>query len=147
MESAQDRPDHSELLEMTVSITTALVTGNRVPATALPDAIRAIYGSLSGVEEPAAPQAEPQAPAVRVSRSVTDDYIVCLECGMKLRTLKRHLTTRHGMTVEQYRSKWALPASYPMVAPVYAEMRSKLAKESGLGRAAKPRRGRRRKAA
>jgi predicted transcriptional regulator len=146
MESEQNQPDRGDLLDMTVAITVALVTGNRVAATALPDTIRSIYDSLRRASEPAF-EPEPQTPAVRVSRSVTDEYIVCLECGAKLRTLKRHLATRHSMTVERYRAKWGLPANYPLVAPAYAAIRSELAKASGLGTAPTSRGRRRRNAA
>jgi predicted transcriptional regulator len=90
----------------------------------------------------AAPAGDPPKPVVAVKRSVTDDYIICLEDGKKFKSLKRHLRTSYGLSPEQYRSKWSLPADYPMVAPNYAAQRSKLAKAIGLGRTSAPRKRR-----
>ena len=87
------------------------------------------------------PKAEAPKPAISVKRSVTPDYIICLEDGKKFKSLKRHLRTQYGMTPEQYREKWGLPADYPMVAPNYAKARSELAKEMGLGQQRRKRRG------
>jgi predicted transcriptional regulator len=100
---------------------------------ALPGVIRSVYTTLSGLgaEPPAVEQPEPVVP---IKRSVFPGYIVCLEGGKKLQTLKRHLNTSHGMMAEQYRARWSLPRDYPMVAPQYAARRSALAKEIGLGR-------------
>ncbi len=123
------------LLELTVQIVSAHLTKNQVPAQGLPSLIEQVYGALSRAgAEPAAPPAEKQQPFVPAKRSVFPDYIICLEDGRKLKTLKRHLRSTFGLSPEQYREKWGLAADYPMVAPNYAEHRSRLAKELGLGR-------------
>lgn len=150
MDSDQDLPSAAGLLGMTTAITAAYVTGNRLAAQAVPETIRLIHESLRQAgATPAPPEAKP-VPAVRIRQSVTDDYIICLECGAKLRTMRRHLTRAHGMTAEDYRAKWGLPSDYPTVAPSYSAYRSRMAKEAGLGRTAapkaKPGRGRRRAA-
>jgi predicted transcriptional regulator len=129
----------SELLELTTEIVAAHVGNNTVPVADLPQLIQDVYRSLASVgAEPAAPE-RPQ-PAVPVKKSVTPDYIVCLEDGKKLKMLKRHLKTAYDMTPEEYRERWGLPADYPMVAPNYAKHRSSLAKKIGLG--TRPRKGR-----
>ncbi len=87
---------------------------------------------------PAEPEPEPQKPAVSIKKSVTPDYIICLHDGKKFKSLKRHVRTSHGLTLEEYRVKWGLPADYPMVAPNYAKARSMLAKKMGLGRKPAP---------
>jgi len=122
-----------ELLTLTTEIVAAHVSNNTVPLGELPTLIEQVYRSLAtiGAEAPAAP--ERPTPAVPVKKSVTPDYIVCLEDGKKLKMLKRHLKTAYDMTPEQYRERWGLPADYPMVAPNYARQRSKLAKQIGLG--------------
>jgi predicted transcriptional regulator len=133
----------NELLSLTTEIVAAHVSNNTVPSTELPDLIRLVYSSLSsqGVEIKEEPQ-EKLSPAVPVKKSVTPEYIICLEDGKKLKMLKRHLKTRYNMSPEDYRKRWGLPDDYPMVAPAYAEQRSSLAKKIGLG--TKPRaRGRR----
>jgi predicted transcriptional regulator len=123
----------SALLGLTAQIVSAHASNNELDATALPGVIRAVYDTLVNIgEEPAAP-AQPPTPAVPIRKSVFPDYIVCLEDGKKLKMLKRHLATAYDMTPEQYREKWGLDASYPMVAPNYAERRSELAKQIGLG--------------
>jgi predicted transcriptional regulator len=131
-----------ELLPLVTDIVSAHVTNNSVPAGDLPQLIRDVYQALSTVSAPLPATPERPNPAVAPKKSVTPDYIVCLEDGKKLKMLKRHLRTAYGMTPEQYRERWGLPADYPMVAPNYAKQRSKLAKEIGLG--TKP--GRRRRA-
>lgn len=134
--SDQENKNES-LLELTADIVSAYVSNNPVPASDLPSLIgdiRAALGNLSGLPQPAQ---EPQKPAVNPKRSVHDDHIVCLEDGKKFKSLKRHLMTHHGITPEEYRAKWNLPADYPMVAPGYSAARSELAKTMGLGR--KPR--------
>jgi predicted transcriptional regulator len=135
-------------IELAADIVSAYVSNNSVPASDLPSLINDVYNALlrvgSGV--PIAPS-EPPKPAVPVKRSVSNDYIVCLEDGKKLKMLKRHLMTRYNMTPEQYRARWNLPADYPMVAPAYAEKRRELAKKIGLGRKPAPKRGRPAKAA
>ncbi len=131
--------DHAEgnLLSLTAQIVSAHVAHNAVPATGMPTLIQQVYATLRGLgNEPGVP--EQREPAVPIKRSVFPDYIVCLEDGKKLKMLKRHLQTAYGMSVDQYREKWGLPSSYPMVAPNYAEHRSTLAKKIGLGRKPMP---------
>jgi predicted transcriptional regulator len=121
-------------IELAADIVSAYVSNNSVPAADLPALINDVYNALirvgSGV--PVGPS-EPPKPAVAVKRSVTSDYIVCLEDGKKFKSLKRHLRTQYGLSPEEYREKWGLPADYPMVAPNYAKARSNLAKQMGLG--------------
>lgn len=100
----------------------------------LPRLIENVFGALNDLGSEAAPAEEPATPAVPIRSSIKPDYIVCLEDGKKLKMLKRHLMTHYQMTPEQYRTKWKLPADYPMVAPNYAEKRRSLAKSIGLGR-------------
>ncbi|PWC41328.1 MucR family transcriptional regulator [Azospirillum sp. TSO22-1] len=121
------------LLSLTTEIVAAHVSNNSVAVTDLPVLIEQVYKSLSNVgTEPVAVEERPQ-PAVPIKKSVTPDYIVCLEDGKKLKMLKRHLKTAYNMTPEEYRERWGLPADYPMVAPNYARQRSSLAKQIGLG--------------
>jgi len=130
----------AEIIELTTEIITAYVSNNPVPAGELSGLISEVHTILSGLMPGAAPVAEPAekpTPAVPVKKSITPDYIVCLEDGKKFKSLKRHLMTHYGLTPEEYRAKWDLPADYPMVAPNYAAARSALAKEMGLGRKAK----------
>ncbi len=128
-----DKPNPSELMRLTVNIVSAHVSNNAVAAENLPQTLTNVYRSLAGVVAEAATPDEP-VPAVPIRNSVTQDYIVCLEDGRKLKMLKRHLQTSFGLTPEQYRERWNLPADYPMVAPSYAARRSDLAKRIGLGR-------------
>ncbi|NHN87802.1 MucR family transcriptional regulator [Acetobacter conturbans] len=123
----------SPLLELTAQIVSAHVSNNSFSSEALPGLIREVYTALETAGQ-AAPEPEKLQPAVPVKRSVFPDYIVCLEDGKKLKMLKRHLQSAYGMTPDQYRERWNLPADYPMVAPNYAERRSTLAREIGLGR-------------
>jgi predicted transcriptional regulator len=108
------------------------VSNNTVAIADLPQLIQQVYFALAGVGVSAAATSRPQ-PAVPIKKSVTADYIICLEDGKKLKMLKRHLKTRYNMTPEEYRERWGLPADYPMVAPRYAQQRSELAKKIGLG--------------
>jgi predicted transcriptional regulator len=127
--------DHKTLLGLTVQIVSAHVQKNQVPAQALPALIEQIYAALNSAgAAPAPAPAEKQQPFVPSKKSVFPDYIICLEDGRKLKTLKRHLRSTFNMTPEQYREKWGLAPDYPMVAPNYAEHRSQLAKALGLGR-------------
>lgn len=129
--------DHSELLALTSDIVAAHVSNNAVPMADLPGLIATVFGTLAGL---GADEVEPEIelkPAVPIKKSITDDYIVCLEDGKKLKMLKRHLKTSYNMSPEDYRAKWGLPMDYPMVAPNYAMKRQELAKKIGLGR--KPR--------
>lgn len=124
----------SQLLNLTADIVTAHLSNNTVAAADVPAVIQAVHSALSGLgaEQPAE-QPAPE-PAVPVRSSVKPDYIVCLEDGKKLKMLKRHLMAHYNMTPAEYRAKWNLPASYPMVAPNYAETRRSIAKTAGLGR-------------
>lgn len=125
------------LLTLTADIVAAHVANNSVGVGDLPSLIERVHGALAGLGAPAdEPEAE-LVPAVSVRASVKPDYVVCLEDGKKMKMLKRHLATDHGMTPAEYRARWKLPADYPMVAPSYAETRKALAKKIGLGR--KPR--------
>ncbi len=123
----------SELLQLSADIVSAHLRKNATTPEALPELIRSVYAALCDVGTPT-PAVTPQEPAVPIKKSVFPDYIVCLEDGKKLKMLKRHLKASYGMTPNEYRAKWGLPASYPMVAPNYAERRSDLAKTIGLGR-------------
>ena len=126
----------NELVELTAEIVAAYVGNNPVPQADLPRLIAEVYKSLSGAVGGAEEKKEPPEelkPAVPVRRSVSDDYITCLEDGKKFKSLKRHLRTHYNLSPEQYREKWGLPADYPMVAPNYARARSSLAKKMGLG--------------
>ncbi|MBL8548406.1 MAG: MucR family transcriptional regulator [Hyphomonadaceae bacterium] len=126
--------ERSELVEMTADIVSAYVGAHQVTAQELPGLIRSIYAALKDLGGGAEATVEPaQEPAVPLKRSVTPDFIVCLEDGKKFKSLKRHLRTRYGMTPEEYRAKWGLAHDYPMVAPNYAKARSDLAKRMGLG--------------
>jgi predicted transcriptional regulator len=139
-----DKMSQNELLALTTEIVASHVSNNTVPVTDLPELIRQVYGSLTNLSPAPAPeQPEKPQPAVAIKRSVTPEYIVCLEDGKKLKMLKRHLKTRYDMTPEEYRKRWGLPDDYPMVAPSYAQQRSALAKKIGLGRkgGARSRRG------
>jgi predicted transcriptional regulator len=126
----------TDLVEMTVDIVSAYVGANQVPPQDLPALIRTVYGALKDVGVGVSVTVEPALePAVPIKRSVTPEFIVCLEDGKKFKSLKRHLRTRYGMTPEDYRAKWGLSHDYPMVAPNYAKERSDLAKRMGLGTA------------
>jgi len=124
--------DKTEILELTAEVVAAHVSNNTVAVSDLPQLIKEVYGTLSGLGQDE-PEAERPQPAVSVRKSVTPDYIICLEDGKKLKMLKRHLKTAYDMTPDEYRERWGLPADYPMVAPNYAAHRSSLAKKIGLG--------------
>jgi predicted transcriptional regulator len=133
-----DSKETNDILELTTEIVSAHVANNSVAVQDLPELIRQVYGTLTTIDQaPSAQSDRPQA-AVPVKRSITPDYIICLEDGRKLKMLKRHLKTAYNMTPAEYRERWGLPADYPMVAPNYARQRSELAKKIGLG--TKPRR-------
>jgi predicted transcriptional regulator len=135
-----ERSNSSDLLALTTEIVAAHVGNNNVAVSDLTQLIHEVYRTLASVgSAPAAPE-RPQ-PAVPVKKSVTPDYIICLEDGKKLKMLKRHLKTAYNMTPEEYRDRWGLAADYPMVAPNYAQHRSSLAKKIGLG--TKPRKRKR----
>lgn len=129
-----DEPNSQVIVEKTSEIVAAFVSNNETTSAELPALIQAVHRALSGVTV-AAPEPEPRKePAVSVRRSVTPDYLICLEDGRRFKSLKRHLRTKYDMSPEEYRSKWALPKDYPMVAPNYAAARSALAKNMGLGK-------------
>jgi len=129
------RVAEDELLRMTADVVAAYVSNNTLATAQLADVIHAVYNSLRGLEgQVAEAPAEPLKPAVPIRKSITPDYLICLEDGKKLKMLKRHLRSTYNMTPDEYRSKWNLPADYPMVAPKYAEQRSEFAKKIGLGR-------------
>ncbi len=125
-------PGKEDLFTWTTQIVASHLRHNSVALSDLPDAIKDVYRSLETVSG-SQPSQQDSRPAVTIRRSVTPDYIVCLEDGKKLKMLKRHLRTAYNMTPEEYRHKWGLPADYPMVSPNYARQRSALAKKIGLG--------------
>jgi len=124
---------------MAAEIVSAYVSANQVPPQEIPGLIRTVHSALQQIAGAAPPAAAGALePAVPVKKSITPDYIVCLEDGKKFKSLKRHLRTRYAMTPDEYRTKWGLPHDYPMVAPNYAKERSNLAKRMGLGHARRP---------
>ena len=127
-------PDDNSNLRLAADIVTAFVSNNRAEATQLPDIIKQVYHTLQNVGVVTATALEALEPAVPVKKSVFPDRLICLDCGSTFKMLKRHLMTDHKLTPEQYRTKWSLAPTYPMVAPDYAETRSSLAKQIGLGR-------------
>ena len=137
-----ENPSARDILALTTEIVTSHVAHNTVAASDLSNLIQQVYTSLATVPSGAA-AAERRQPVVPIKKSVTPDYIICLDDGKKLKMLKRHLKTSYGITPDEYRERWGLPSDYPMVAPNYAAKRSALAKKIGLG--TKSRRRRRRK--
>jgi predicted transcriptional regulator len=135
------------LITLTADIVTAHVANNNVDVSALPSLISSVHTALNGLGQAAPVEEVRPQPAVSVRSSVKNDHIVCLECGTKMKMLKRHLMTDHGLTPEDYRARFGLSADYPLVAPDYAEKRRELAMKIGLGRKPGQRRGRRKKAA
>ena len=136
MDTADTPSRNSDMLiELTADVVAAYVSNNPVPVGELPSLIADVHAALGRVGSTSEqPPADKQKPAVNPKRSVHDDYIVCLEDGKKFKSLKRHLMTHYGLTPDQYREKWGLEPTYPMVAPNYASARSALAKKMGLGR-------------
>ncbi|MGD8325810.1 MAG: MucR family transcriptional regulator [Sphingomonadales bacterium] len=136
---ANTTPNTEELLSLTVDVVSSHVSNNTVPVAEVSSLIEQVYETLSKLSAPE-PDEEPRPePAVPVRRSVTPDYIICLEDGKKLKMLKRHLKSQYNMSPEDYRERWGLPVDYPMVAPNYAEQRRSLAKKIGLGTSRKKR--------
>lgn len=129
----QTEIEHNDLLALTADIVSSHVANNSVSVNDVPQLIQNVFATLSGLTTAPAAVITPPEPAVPVRQSIKPDYIVCLEDGKKLKMLKRHLMTAYGMTPDDYRAKWGLPADYPMVAPNYAESRRQLAKSIGLG--------------
>jgi predicted transcriptional regulator len=129
-----DTPGDGRFIELTADIVSAYVSNNTVPAGDIPALISQVHAALSRVSGKTGDgAAEALKPAVSLKKSITPEFIVCLEDGKKFKSLKRHLRTQYNMTPEQYREKWGLSADYPMVAPNYAAARSQLAKQMGLG--------------
>jgi len=129
-----DDPASGNFIDLTAQIVSAYVSNNTVPAGDIPGLIAQVHSALARVSGSAVESSnEPLKPAVSVKKSVTPEYLVCLEDGKKFKSLKRHLRTQYNMTPEQYREKWSLSPDYPMVAPNYAAARSQLAKQMGLG--------------
>ncbi|MDA0704230.1 MAG: MucR family transcriptional regulator [Proteobacteria bacterium] len=144
-EENRQKMSHEDMLRMTAQVVSAYVGNNMLPAAQISEVIKSVYSSLTALEgEAAKAVAEPLKPAVPIRKSITPDYVVCLEDGKKLKMLKRHLRTTYDMTPDEYRAKWNLPPDYPMVAPNYAKQRSEFAKKIGLGRKTVGGRGRRR---
>jgi predicted transcriptional regulator len=135
------------LITLTSDVVAAHVSNNSVSVDDVPALIEKVFGALAGLgKSPAQPAARPE-PAVSVRASVKPEHVVCLDCGKKMKMLKRHLSTDHGLTTDEYRQRCGLAADYPMVAPNYAEKRRDLAKKIGLGRKPGQKRGRGKKAA
>ena len=147
-EGAVEKTPRSEILRMAVDVVSAYLGHNSLSSSQIPEIIQTVFASLHQLGERGREGlGEPQKPAVSIKKSITPDYLICLEDGRKMKMLKRHLRTAFNMTPDDYRAKWSLPADYPMVAPNYAEQRSAFAKKIGLGRKADgERRGRRGKA-
>ncbi len=131
--------ENSELLRMTSEVVAAYVGNNHIATEDLPNLIGDVFRSISQLssEDEASEPVEPQKPAVPIRRSITPDYLICLEDGKKLKMLKRYLRSRYNMTPEEYRAKWKLASDYPMVAPNYAKQRSDFAMKIGLGKRGK----------
>jgi predicted transcriptional regulator len=126
--------DDTSPVHVAARIVAAYAANNRMLPQDLPALIQAVHSTLASLSAGGYEGGEPPKPAVAIKKSVTDDHIVCLEDGLKFKSLKRHLRSAYKMTPEEYRAKWGLPHDYPMVAPNYAAHRSKLAKQIGLGR-------------
>ena len=127
-------PSEIDALEMTTGIVSSFVSNNTLPAAELPALIRSVHTAITTLSGENKAATETLSPAVPVAKSVTPDFLICLEDGRKLKMLKRYLRSRYDMTPEEYRERWDLPADYPMVAPNYAKLRSKHAKDIGLGK-------------
>ncbi|TPK84572.1 MucR family transcriptional regulator [Mesorhizobium sp. B2-4-17] len=134
MTISNEQQDKADFVSIAADIVAAYVSNNPVPVTELPKLIGDIHAALQGIGTPAAEPVVKLEPAVSIRKSVTPDYITCLEDGKKFKSLKRHLSTHYNLSPDEYRAKWSLPADYPMVAPNYAAARSALAKAAGLGR-------------
>ncbi len=128
-----DNTDSNELLALTTEIVCSHVANNTVNVNDLAQLIQQVYATLANIGKAQSASVERPQPAVPIKRSITPDFIVCLEDGRKLKMLKRHIKTAYNMTPEEYRERWRLPPDYPMVAPNYAKQRSSLAKKIGLG--------------
>jgi predicted transcriptional regulator len=141
-EKTVDNLTPTELLRLTVDVTVAFLENNTVPVAQVPELMSTVHQSIQKLNSnDAEAENAPLKPAVSIRKSITDDYLICLEDGKRLKMLKRHLRTAYNMTPEEYRAKWRLPASYPMVAPAYAAQRSVFAKKIGLGKGSNKRGG------
>ncbi|WP_339739774.1 MucR family transcriptional regulator [uncultured Maricaulis sp.] len=129
--------DQEELLRMTTDVVASYLSHNSMPADNVPDLIRSVHTAMKEVSGIELKQETKSKPAVSVAKSISDDYIVCLEDGKKLKMLKRYLRSQYNMSPDDYRRKWNLPSDYPMVAPAYSRKRSQFAKDIGLGRGKK----------
>lgn len=136
MSEASDSIEHADAIHLASDIVAAYVSNNKVNADQLPSLLQEVFGAVSGLAEDPRVFSRNRDPAVPISKSVTPDYVICLEDGKKLKMLKRYLRTHYDLTPEEYRRKWGLPADYPMVAPNYAKRRSQFAKDIGLGTSA-----------
>lgn len=134
MDPAEEKILKTDLIDRTTDIVAAYVSNNPISTADLPELMDAVFKRLDELNSEQ-PQEERPEPAVPIKKSITQNHIICLEDGAKLKMLKRYLRTRYDMTPEEYRTRWGLPADYPMVAPEYAERRSKFAKKIGLGKA------------
>lgn len=135
MTQENNQDQDQDILGLTVDIVASHVSNNSLPVQELPGLLREVHATLSELANKQAGEHVNLEPAVPVKKSVTPDYVICLEDGKKLKMLKRHLKTAYDMTPEEYRAKWNLPHDYPMVAPNYAKRRAQLAREIGLGKA------------
>lgn len=134
-DTSPDLASPARLLALTAGIVSAQVRGNKVGAAELPGLVQVVHQALADLtRDPAETEPPRPEPAVPVRRSVRPDAITCLACGRRFKAIKRHLAAEHGLTPEEYRARWGLPADYPLVAPDYADTRSNLAKQAGLGR-------------
>ena len=139
MANESDRPDSELALRFASNIVAAYVGNHSLSAEDIPGMLRMVHETLVDLALNQLPDMPAQGPAVSIGDSITNEFLICLEDGKKLKMLKRYLRSRYNLTPEEYRTKWGLPADYPMVAPNYAAQRSKLAKKIGLGQNGVPR--------
>ncbi len=134
-QEVSDSLPHAEVLQMTIKVVSAYVGHNSVGKAQIPEVIKSVYASLAGLDGHTELGAKAkQKPAVPIKKSITPDYVICLEDGKKFKMLKRHLRTTYGLSPEDYRARWGLGSDYPMVAPNYSKRRSAFAKKIGLGK-------------
>ncbi len=125
--------NNTDVTDLVAEITSAYLGANQVPVSEIANVVNAIHSALTNIGKTSAPAAVAAEPAVSVKKSITPEFLICLEDGRRFKSLKRHLRSKYDMTPEAYRAKWNLPKDYPMVAPAYAKARSDLAKSMGLG--------------
>jgi predicted transcriptional regulator len=138
MSGEQAERTETPLISLTAEIVAGFLKHNHVALSDLPGVIQSVHRALESARKSSAPVAAPQVPAVPIKKSVRPDSIACLECGAEFKAVRRHLRTAHDLTRQAYREKWKLPADYPLVAPGYAELRSRMAKKVGLGKRPEP---------